>query len=506
MSDLSAAGLHDQHSDTVGSGGTATAAALAATIYTSLANDVSAAAGVGDENESISSFLVNEEAIPDRISVNRDRLNSVASFATDPSALFHITAPSSNSVTDFGFSSDVHKYVKEAMASVEDELADLATSVEAVITTGIRERDHDESEVSSTASPMIGAASDIGSNKSGSITGRLRSSSISSFPHIAVDYDAVAAAVNAAEAVDLNALGANSKSGESSISGLNRKKRALPLNKGRTAQSFQKQYSHPPPGSETFSQREERDMEEIRARARAAAGYVPPPGGSLPPPKKRAKMLEASHSSQLATPSGAKLPVTTSSDFKTPLISNTGSSRVNGPVPFPAFSASTPASAGRGQPSQKWEAMYECLLEFVEEQKRAETKGMSEVQKQKWEWDGNVPTTYKTKDGKALGRWVNNQRSAKSKGSLKDDRETRLVNAGLKWSVLASSSWNEMLEELRSYIADQEKQGRKWNGNGKADLRLLLFSSALFCMLTSLRASQSLQITRSRPRKIITLL
>ena len=80
---------------------------------------------------------------------------------------------------------------------------------------------------------------------------------------------------------------------------------------------------------------------------------------------------------------------------------------------------------------------------------------MSEDDAKVWVWDGNVPTTYKTKDGKALGRWVNNQRSAKSKGNLKEDREKRLVDAGLKWSVLASNSWNEMLEELRMYVAEQ---------------------------------------------------
>lgn len=90
---------------------------------------------------------------------------------------------------------------------------------------------------------------------------------------------------------------------------------------------------------------------------------------------------------------------------------------------------------------------------------------MTEEEKKAWIWDGNVPTTYKTKDGKALGRWVNNQRSAKSKGSLKDEREHRLVDAGLKWSVLASNSWNEMLEELRIYVQETAKQGIKWDGN-----------------------------------------
>ena len=98
--------------------------------------------------------------------------------------------------------------------------------------------------------------------------------------------------------------------------------------------------------------------------------------------------------------------------------------------------------------------MYVCLLKFVQDRKREDTVGVSSEEIGDWSWDGNVPTTHKTKDGKALGRWINNQRSAKSKATLKDEREQRLVNAGLKWSVLASNSWNEMLDELRIYIRD----------------------------------------------------
>ena len=56
-------------------------------------------------------------------------------------------------------------------------------------------------------------------------------------------------------------------------------------------------------------------------------------------------------------------------------------------------------------------------------------------------------------------------RSAKAKGSLKDEREQRLINAGLKWSVVASNSWNEMLEELSIYIKEQHRQGKVWDGN-----------------------------------------
>ena len=208
-------------------------------------------------------------------------------------------------------------------------------------------------------------------------------------------------------------------------------------------------------------------MDDIRARARAAAGYVAPADGRLPPPKKRAKMMDAAALN--ATPAGSKLQGKPSSNFKTPLTSNT-SSKVNGPVPYPAYSGGTPASSSRVGGGQKWEAMFQCMIEFRDEKKREETAGLSEELISEWEWDGNVPTTYKTKDGKALGRWVNNQRSAKSKGSLKAEREVRLVAAGLKWSVLASSSWNDMLEELRFYIAEQARQGKNWNGNGKTSI------------------------------------
>jgi hypothetical protein len=127
--------------------------------------------------------------------------------------------------------------------------------------------------------------------------------------------------------------------------------------------------------------------------------------------------------------------------------------------------------------------MFQSLVKFIDDQKKEETHGMTDAQKKHWVWDGNVPTTYKTKDGKALGRWVNNQRSAKSKGALKEEREVRLVNAGLKWSVLASNSWNEMLEELRVYIEDQAKQGKKWDGNGK----ILTWIKPTFHVISHLR-------------------
>lgn len=54
-----------------------------------------------------------------------------------------------------------------------------------------------------------------------------------------------------------------------------------------------------------------------------------------------------------------------------------------------------------------------------------------------------------------MGRWINNQRSAKNKGSLKADRESRLVSTGLKWSVLSTNAWPDMMNELRIYVRDK---------------------------------------------------
>ena len=550
MSDLSY-GMKDQNLESLGIGNASTginnnsnnaagsavapnntASALAATIYTSLANDVTAAAQ--DGNESVSSFLINDETFP-----NRDRSNTMATMqtmqtvATDQSALLH-THNNALSGLDSEFPSDVHSFVKAAMASVEDQLADLATAVEAVS----KDNNGDyESEISSTVSPMIGAASDIGSNISDSVVGRPRSSSISSLLQIAVDYDAVAAAVDAAEAaagaIDLTNFTSSSTSKTPSItsagisssssvgshhSQMNRKQRArpLPIQKKKSRTTNKNSGKHPPSSSLKSSKNrtkkrslaaeslhsakkqrvatnsavkkppntiqlkmpliprskmDDRDMEKLRERARAAAGYVPPSatGSSIKatslPPKKRTNTP--------MTPSTAPRPsmITSGSNFKTPTASNTAASKYT--TPHSAYSRGTPSSATpKGQSSQKWESMFVCLVKFIAERKTEATAGMTDEQIKVWSWDGNVPTTFKTKDGKALGRWVNNQRSAKSKNTLKDERETRLVNAGLKWSVLASNSWNEMLEELRVYVNDQIKQGKKWDGNGKISILL----------------------------------
>jgi len=61
-----------------------------------------------------------------------------------------------------------------------------------------------------------------------------------------------------------------------------------------------------------------------------------------------------------------------------------------------------------------------------------------------------------------LGRWVNNQRQAKTKGMLKTERENRLVDSGLKWSVISTNGWTDMVNELRAYVCEKNKDGKEW--------------------------------------------
>ncbi len=74
-------------------------------------------------------------------------------------------------------------------------------------------------------------------------------------------------------------------------------------------------------------------------------------------------------------------------------------------------------------------------MEFVKERRSEETKDWPTDEKDAWIWDGYVKQRYKTKDGKGLGQWVRDQGKAYTKGTLTNDREEKLVAAGLKWSV-----------------------------------------------------------------------
>lgn len=76
-----------------------------------------------------------------------------------------------------------------------------------------------------------------------------------------------------------------------------------------------------------------------------------------------------------------------------------------------------------------------------------------------------VPTNYqvKTKAGatlkddeeKNLGRWVNRQRSLYQAGKLRKDRQVSLEQVGLKWSMLATTSWESMYDTLCEYVASK---------------------------------------------------
>ena len=136
------------------------------------------------------------------------------------------------------------------------------------------------------------------------------------------------------------------------------------------------------------------------------------------------------------------------------------------PMPVATTSAPVPSKpAGGDKSTQKWESMFTSLIQFIDDRRRKDTQDLSEYEQDMWIWDGNVPTNHITVDGKKLGRWVNNQRTSKAKGSLREDRSKRLEDVGLRWSVLPANSWNETLEELRLYVEEQTKDGGEWDGN-----------------------------------------
>ena len=96
-------------------------------------------------------------------------------------------------------------------------------------------------------------------------------------------------------------------------------------------------------------------------------------------------------------------------------------------------------------------------------------------------WDGNVPTNYRikarangkklTEEDKNLGRWVNRQRSLYQAGKLRKDRQLALESVGLKWSMLATTSWESMYETLVEYVNEKKKKGIKWDGNVPANYK-----------------------------------
>ncbi|WP_346991889.1 Helicase associated domain protein [Agathobacter rectalis] len=78
-----------------------------------------------------------------------------------------------------------------------------------------------------------------------------------------------------------------------------------------------------------------------------------------------------------------------------------------------------------------------------------------EAAKQWYEENGNlkIPKSYVTKSGLTLGAWINTQRRVKSgniSGNLTWEKIQKLNDIGMIWDVM-DSSWQEVLEELKSY-------------------------------------------------------
>jgi nitrate reductase assembly molybdenum cofactor insertion protein NarJ len=83
----------------------------------------------------------------------------------------------------------------------------------------------------------------------------------------------------------------------------------------------------------------------------------------------------------------------------------------------------------------KWVYMFECLEMYIEGMREKATRHMNDEQKAAWIWDGNVPQSFKTPCGKALGRWIDRQRQLKANKTLNDDRELRLTSKCLRWKM-----------------------------------------------------------------------
>jgi hypothetical protein len=486
MSDLSVTGMRDDFA----SSDAAAAFAASALHETGILGDVAAAANScnASATSGISEEAGQRASVPSRISLTgdgRDRKMSLAELsAQDGSGSLSITGP------------DLQAFIQGAMMTVGDQLAELAGAVEYAAAGAevgslgsfnseqLRREAGLDSDVGSSSSPLIGAVTErelamLKSRDSGSTRGR--SSSTSSRP-ISVDYDAVAAAVTAAQAatskLDLSSFGTEQAAvakgtDNSTNSSLDVKPAAV---------------KSAPVVTDSAASSEE--LAARRARARAAAGYVPPSAGdgSNPisrPLKKRPKVptpdkplssnpFSAPPEAQ-NTPGAAAAPLSS----HTPKISNASKSL---PQPEAVSSCGEPetvpsSEAGANSSIKdaaqlKWDEMFGALLQYIQGKKDEALKNATQKQRDEWEWDGNVPTNYKTKDGKALGRWINNQRSAKSKGTLKYDREEKLVDAGLKWCVIATNAWDVMFGELKKYVEEQEKGGREWDGNVPTSYRV----------------------------------
>jgi hypothetical protein len=302
-------------------------------------------------------------------------------------------------------------FMDAAMATVEDRLGEIAGAAEmaasgvditSVSSDYLRNEAGVDSDVSSTTSPLIGPISDLGT--------RPRGSSTSSMP-LSVNYDTVAAAVDAAQA----ATGALNLS---IIAGLGAPE-PVPTtvtsnnNAGGSVKNQTKASADPLDEIQLpKSTLSKKDMDEIRERARAAAGYVPPSGDSpaipaqLPPKKKKRPrpQLPLSGARYLAqTQAAAQKPKDSVArpdlPMSTPKISN-ATRRLVASAPVTTYhpdAQSAQLSTSAKASSQKWDDMFELLVQFVKDRKAEALSGASEKEEKEWEWDGNVPTSYKVR-------------------------------------------------------------------------------------------------------------
>lgn len=452
-----------------------------------------------DEDQAISSDANNSafQGITSKSALerHRERLNSVASLseASITGLPLHVEG--------IDVTIDIQAFVSATVASMGDQLAEIAGAMEYAVG-AIDEDDarYDESEVSSVASPIIGAKSDNDRKR----MQRPRTLSMNS-GIISVDAEVLAAAVDAANAaaaaLDLTNIGklhedqvsfettttalSNNRiphsSHDTSRSSSRRLRRQLPLTHkgkdGNDPSATDENLKKPAGRQSAISEMEE---EQIRERARVAASARSPlqnldhtTPATYKPLKKRLKRTSPEPDKSKSndggtTPKSSNRVMHDSAD----LLDNTPDDNVPfAPLVFSSSTATCPSAPATTKPptkdraNQKWECMFNHLVKFIDDRRVKETDGVPEGEKDLWAWDGNVPTNHKTEDGKALGRWVNNQRTAKSKGTLKEDRIRKLEDAGLKWSVLSPNSWNDTLEELRIYVEEQTKDGSEWDGN-----------------------------------------
>ena len=95
--------------------------------------------------------------------------------------------------------------------------------------------------------------------------------------------------------------------------------------------------------------------------------------------------------------------------------------------------------------TSSWDDMYQVLCDYVKERKDADPNNS---------WDGNVPANYKTNDEppKALGRWVNRQRSNYGNKKIKKEHIDKLNAVGLKWAVHDRSRYQQSTPPSRHAI------------------------------------------------------